>query len=80
MKQKQVYALDLTRIGGNGDFSCPQCGAKISPDDFYEETYSIQEVKVEDGSTKELVIRCNRCAGEIHLTGFSLLKELKEKE
>ena len=39
MKQIQVYVLDLTKMDGSGDFSCPKCGNAISPDDCSEKTY-----------------------------------------
>ena len=78
MKQKQVYVLDLTKIDGSGDFPCPRCGTAISPDDCTEETYSILEPKVNSHGLEELVIRCNRCASQLHLTGFSLLQKLPE--
>ena len=41
MKQAYAYKLDLTKIDGTGDFSCPKCGAIISPDDATEETYAL---------------------------------------
>ena len=73
MKHKRVYSLDLTQIKGKGDFSCPQCENAISPDDVSEETYSILEPKVNSRGLNKLIIRCNKCASHIHLTGFSLL-------
>ena len=78
MKQTQAYRLDLTKIDGNGDLSCPRCGAAISPDDCTEETYSILEAKVNNQGLNELAIRCNSCSSYLHLTGFSLLQELLE--
>ena len=78
MKQKQVYVLDLTKIDGSGDFSCPRCGTAISPDDCTEEAYSILKTKVNSHGLEELVIRCNRCTSQLHLTGFSLLQKLSE--
>ena len=78
MKQIQVYVLDLTKIDGNGDFSCPRCGNKISPDDSNEEAYSILEAYVSDQGLVELSIRCNKCRSELRLTGFSLLQRLNE--
>jgi hypothetical protein len=80
MKQKQVYVLDLTKISGSGDFSCPRCGASISPSDCTEKVYSILEAKVNRHGLEELVIRCNKCTSQIHLTGFSLLQKLPETE
>jgi hypothetical protein len=76
MKQKHVYVLDLAKIDGSGDFSCPECGTAISPDDCTEEAYSILETKVNNQGLEELVIRCNTCASQLHLTGFSLLQKL----
>ena len=78
MKQMQVYIVDLTKIDGSGDFLCPRCGTAISPDDCTEEVYSILEPKVDSHGLEELVIRCNRCASQLHLTGFSLLQKLPE--
>ena len=78
MKQKQVHVLDLTKMDGSGDFSCPRCGAVISPDDCTEEVYSILKAKIGSHGLEELVIRCNRCASQLHLTGFSLLQKLPE--
>ena len=76
MKQMQVYVLDLTKIDGSGDFPCPKCGITISPDDNSEKAYSIIEAKVDDQGLEEIIISCNKCTSEIHLTGFSLLKKL----
>jgi hypothetical protein len=76
VNQAQAYVLDLTKIEGNGDFSCPKCGIAISPDDETEEVYSILESKVKGRVLEEIVIRCSRCASQIHLTGFPLLQKL----
>jgi len=82
MEQIHAYKIDLTKIEGKGDFPCPRCGTKISPDDKTEKTYSILELKVSSHGLEEIVIRCNRCYSHIHLTGFSLLQkiELAEEE
>ena len=76
MKQINVYKIDLTKIEGSGELSCPRCGTIISPDDVTEEKYSVLEAKVKEHGLKELVIRCNTCTSQIHLTGFSLLQKL----
>ncbi len=76
MKQSCAYTVDLTKIVGKGDFSCPKCGAVISPDDTAEESYSIVEPKVNAYGLEEIVICCNNCSSHIHLTGFSLLEKL----
>jgi hypothetical protein len=78
MKQEHVYVLDLTKINGKGDFLCPRCGTKISPDDTDEEIYSILEAKVNSYGFEELVICCNTCESEIHLTGFYTIQKLFE--
>ena len=78
MKQTHAYKIDLTKISGSGNFPCPRCGATISPDDNTEEAYSILEPKVNSQGLEELVIRCNKCASHIHLTGFSFLQKMSE--
>jgi transcription initiation factor IIE alpha subunit len=76
MEQTHAYKLDLTKIDGDGDFSCPRCGSIISPDDTTEKTYWVLEPKVNTHGLEEIVICCNMCKSHIHLTGFSLLQEL----
>jgi hypothetical protein len=71
-----VYVLDLTKIDGSGDFSCPKCGNTISPNDQTEKAYSILEAKVKNQGLEEIMILCNKCESELHLTGFSLLQKL----
>jgi len=73
---KHIHRVDLTQIDGDGDFSCPQCGIVISPDDSTEEKYSVLEPKVNKNGLKEVVIHCKNCGSHIHLTGFSLLQEI----
>jgi hypothetical protein len=73
-KQPLVYELDLTRIQGNGDFPCPNCGVTISPEDETEDVYCILETKVEGQALEELVIQCNKCASQIRLIGFPILR------
>jgi len=70
MKQSHVYKIDLTKIEGDGDFPCPNCGVVISPEDESEDVYVILETKLRDENLQELVIQCNRCKSKIHLTGF----------
>jgi hypothetical protein len=76
MEQTNAYKIDLTKLDGKGDFYCPKCAAMISPDDETEEVYSILDTLVDNHGLEELVILCNRCHSHIHLTGFSLLREL----
>ena len=80
MKQIQSHKLDLTQIDGNGEFLCPDCGNRISPDDCTEEDYSILEIRMETENLDEVIIQCKKCAATIHLTGFSLLQKLSRPE
>jgi len=70
VKQPLVCELDLTRIRGDGDFPCPNCGVIISPEDETEDVYRILETKVRGQALEELVIQCNKCASRIRLIGF----------
>jgi len=74
MKQVLVSELDLTKIDGNGDFPCPNCGVTISPEDESEDVYIILEEKVRNDTLEELVIQCNKCSSRIRLTGFPILE------
>ena len=70
MKQPLVYEVDLTKIQGDGDFPCPNCGVVISPEDETEEVYRILETKIKGEALEELVIQCNKCGSKIRLVGF----------
>jgi DNA-directed RNA polymerase subunit RPC12/RpoP len=72
VKQPLVYEVDLTKIQGDGDFPCPNCGVVISPEDETEEVYRILETKVRDQALEELVIQCNKCGSKIRLVGFQI--------
>jgi len=72
--QTPVCELDLTRTRGDGDFSCPNCGVTISPEDETEDVYTILEEKLKDEVLEELVIQCNKCSHQIRLTGFPILE------
>jgi len=67
MKPMSVYVLDLTKIEGSGEFSCPRCGNRISPDDVSEDSYSILEPKVNRHGLSEISIHCNKCSININL-------------
>ena len=71
------YKIDLARIEGSGDFPCPKCGAKLSPEDETEATYSIKEIKTRRDRLEELVIQCHTCESLIHLAGFKLLDAME---
>ncbi len=70
VKREASYTIDLTRIDGDGAFSCPKCGTVISPEDETEETYQIVETKVKDDELAELVLTCKKCGSTIKLVGF----------
>ena len=73
MQRIEFYTIDLTKVKGKGEFTCPKCGTMISPDDRTEDVYTIVEPVVENESLKKLVIKCNSCGSQIHLTGFDLI-------
>ena len=70
VKRSVNYTINLTKIDGDGAFSCPKCGTIISPDDETEETYQIVETRVKDDELAELVLMCNKCGITIKLVGF----------
>lgn len=71
MKQMLGYPVDLLKLGGNGDFFCPCCGAIISPDDETNESYTIIEASVKHDTLENLLIKCENCSNKILITGFS---------
>lgn len=73
MQRIEFYTINLTKVKGTGEFKCPKCGTMISPDDKTENVYTIVEPVVENESLKTLIIKCNSCGSQIHLTGFDLL-------
>lgn len=75
-KQIHAYKRDIDTTNRDGAFLCPQCGAKISPDDHSELVYSIVDICVNSFGLEELLICCNRCSCIIHLSGFSKINEL----
>jgi DNA-directed RNA polymerase subunit RPC12/RpoP len=70
VKQPLVYEVNLTKIQGDGDFPCPNCGVIISPEDETEDVYRILKTKVRGQALEELVIQCNKCGSKIRLIGF----------
>jgi transcription initiation factor IIE alpha subunit len=79
MKTKLLleYKVDLARIEGSGDFPCPKCGTKLSPEDQTEAKYSIKEIKTRQDRLEELIIQCHTCESLIHLAGFKLLDSIE---
>ena len=76
MKQVLVNRVNLLELKGKGDFLCPRCGTKISPDDETEETYSILEPIAKNDTLEDLLIQCNNCSNKILLTGFYVLETI----
>jgi len=64
------FAIDLTRIGGEGAFPCPECGTIFDPRDETESNYKIIKTIIKNDELAKLVIRCNKCHSMIDLTGF----------
>lgn len=69
--------IDLTRIIGRGEFECPKCGIKISPDDESEDVYTILEPVMKEEYLEKIILQCNSCKSQIHLTGFHILNEIR---
>jgi DNA-directed RNA polymerase subunit RPC12/RpoP len=69
--------VDLTRINGKGQFRCPNCGVRITPDDKTEKAYTICEPIMRECSLEKIILRCNKCGTQIHLTGFMYLDRIR---
>jgi predicted RNA-binding Zn-ribbon protein involved in translation (DUF1610 family) len=65
-----MYDIDLTQIRGEGDFPCPKCGVRISPEDWSDSVYEVIEAKVKNDELEELIILCNKCRSKIRLFGW----------
>ena len=70
VKKSMAYVIDLTKIDGDGAFSCPKCGTVISPDDETDSCYEIVNTKVKNDELAELIVLCKKCQTTIKLTGF----------
>ena len=73
----KYFTIDLTKIKGSGKLECPKCKIKISPDDRTEAAYTILEPIMKGECLEKIVLQCNSCRSQIHLTGFHLLKGLR---
>ncbi len=74
--RKKSFAIDLTKVKGEGEFQCPSCDNLISPDDDSEETYKIIEtVMVDEDTLERMVIQCRTCKSIINLEGFDAFSE-----
>lgn len=74
--RKKTYTVDLTKIEGEGDFHCPKCGTRISPDDESEEVYTVVDSIIGDDDVVEsLTIKCKKCRSVITLEGLAAFPE-----
>lgn len=67
------YTVDLATIKGKGQFRCPKCGVKISPDDRTDKTYTIYEPVMSGNSLEKIILQCTKCGSQICLTGFTAM-------
>ena len=77
MQNVKFHVIDLTKVEEKGDVRCPKCEIRISPDDKTENTYLILEPVMKGNYLEKIVIQCNKCGSQIHLTGFNVLNQIK---
>lgn len=77
MQKVKFHAVDLSKINGRGEFKCPNCGIEISPDDMTEEKFTILDTVIKGYHMEKIILRCNKCGSQIHLTGFNLLNKME---
>lgn len=70
MQRTKFYTVDLTKTKGSGEFKCPRCGVEVSPDDETENVYTILEAVTKEDCLERIILQCNMCGTQIHLTGF----------
>ncbi len=76
MGKNKSFLIDLSKTKRSGDFRCPRCGIKISPDDKSEDVYRILEPVMKEDSLEKIILQCNKCGSIIHLIGFHALEKL----
>jgi len=74
MERTKFFIIDLSKTKGSGEFKCPKCGVKISPDDQSENVYTILRPVMKEDCLEKLILRCNYCGSIIHLIGFNILE------
>jgi DNA-directed RNA polymerase subunit RPC12/RpoP len=75
MEKAKSFVISLTKTRRSGEFKCPKCGIKISPDDKSEETYTILETVMNGDYLEKLVLQCNKCGSRIQLIGFNISED-----
>jgi len=76
----EPFVIDLSKIEGEGDFSCPKCRVTISPDDDSGMTYDLLKSVEQDGLLEKVTIKCKTCRSTIKIEDFSLIKEIDNFE
>jgi predicted RNA-binding Zn-ribbon protein involved in translation (DUF1610 family) len=76
MQTTKLFSVNLVKIRGKGDFKCPGCGVKISPDDATEETYTIIETIMKGENLDRIILQCNKCRSQLQITGFRTINKI----
>jgi len=71
MEESKPFTIELSRTKKSGEFSCPKCGATISPNDSSNKAYTVLEPIMKKDQLEKIVIQCNRCKSQIQLTGLA---------
>ena len=77
LQRIEPHMIDLTKIKGRGEFRCPKCKIKISPDDETEDTYTVLEPVMKGDRLDKIILQCNKCRSQICLTGFRVLNSIR---
>jgi len=77
LQEVKCYTVDLSKIKGRGEFVCPKCGIRVSPDDETENVYTLLEPVMKGNCLDKIILQCNKCGSQIHLTGFHILNKLR---
>ena len=76
LQQIKLCKVNLAKTKGRGEFKCPYCESKISPDDTTEKVYVVLEVIMRKGSLEKVILQCNKCGSQLHLVGFHVLNRV----
>jgi DNA-directed RNA polymerase subunit RPC12/RpoP len=71
MEKNKPFVVDLSKTKRSGEFKCPKCGIRISPDDRSENAYTILETIMRRDCLEKLILQCNKCGSKIQLVGFN---------
>jgi predicted RNA-binding Zn-ribbon protein involved in translation (DUF1610 family) len=75
MEKSKLFVVDLSKTKRSGEFECPKCGVRISPDDQSEDAYAILKTVMKGDCLEQLILQCNKCGSQIHLIGFNSLED-----